>query len=561
MADVAAGVFHPDRVEQAYRDQVARLHQRLAHAHRAGEVAAVVLRSPHVAAAILEHHRGVQHDRGRVEAALEGRSVDERLEAGAWLAARLGGAVELVAGEAETADQRADRAVVGIQRDQCRLAARQLVDRPLRGGVGLVGREPAHPHHVAALGQSRRRLAGPGERAAAQGEFAAVGQHDAQLATLAAGHHGRQQTALRRRAAQQAGDRRGVRTGRDIDLLLRLAPAMAVVVDPQAVDHRLVGCALQHRVDGGGDVVALAEHVAAEAFDHLLAHHFRHVRRIHLDLALVRAGVHRHRAGGVGLGPAHVAQFGHARQDVVVAADPGALRVAQRVAAGRELGDAGQGGGLVQGQLVQGLAVVELGRCGHAVGAIAEKALVEVQLEDLVLAEFALHLHRQQHLGELAAEAVFGAQEELLGHLLGDGRATGHALLPAGLGQQPHGAGHAVDVDAVVFVEIGVLGGQEGLLHPRRNLGDVDRIAAHFPEQAHQPAVGRIHVERFLQLGVAQALHVGQARADDVDQDADRQHPDQAKCDRAQQKPAQHAGEAGHWGEFRLQPGRARSIE
>ena len=336
---------------------------------------------------------------------------------------------------------------------------------------------------------------------------------------------------------------------------------MAMVVDAQAVHHRLVGRGLQGRVDGGGDVVALAEHVAAEALDHLLAHHLGHVGCRDLDLALVRGGVHRHRAGGVRLGPADIAQFGHAREDVVVAAHPRALRIAERVAAGRELGDAGQGGGLVQGQLVQRLAVIELGGGGHAVGAVAEETLVEVELQDLVLAELAFHLHRQQHFRELAPEAVFGAQEELLGHLLGDGRTAGHALLATGLGQQPHRAGHAVDVDAVVFVEIGVLCGQERLLHPGRDLRDVHRIAAHFAEQAHQAPVRCIHVHRFLQFGVAQALHVRQARADHVHEDAEHQQSDQAKCDRAQQKPAQQAGDAGHWHEFRLQRSRARSIE
>ena len=80
-------------------------------------------------------------------------------------------------------------------------------------------------------------------------------------------------------------------------MLLDLVPAMAMVVDLQAVADRLDGGVLQDRVDGGGDVVTLGQHVAAEAFDHLPAHHFRHVRRADFDRALVRRSVHRHGLG------------------------------------------------------------------------------------------------------------------------------------------------------------------------------------------------------------------------------------------------------------------------
>lgn len=193
-------------------------------------------------------------------------------------------------------------------------------------------------------------------------------------------------------------------------------------------------------VDGGGDVVALVEHVTAEARHHLLADHLGHVRRVDLDGALVRAGVHRHRAGGVGLRLRHEAQFRHARQDVVVAPDARTLGVVQRrVAAGGELGDAGQGSGFVQAQVGELLAVVELRGRGHAVGTVPEEALVEVQGEDLVLAQLPLHLHRQQHLGELAGVAVLTAQEELAGDLLGNGGTTGDALVVGGR-QQPNRA-------------------------------------------------------------------------------------------------------------------------
>src|SRR5690606_8611625 len=110
--------------------QVARTYQRLAQTHRSGETAVRVLRPPFLAPAHPEHDRCIEHDGGRIEAALERRGVDEGLEARAGLAARLGGAVELVAGIAEAADECAQRAGVGFERHQGRLTPWQLVELP-----------------------------------------------------------------------------------------------------------------------------------------------------------------------------------------------------------------------------------------------------------------------------------------------------------------------------------------------------------------------------------------------------------------------------------------------
>src|SRR5690606_17142356 len=118
-----------------------------------------------------EHHRGVGHDGCRIEAAFEGGGVDEGLEARARLAARLRRAVELLPGEAEAADQRPQRAVVGLQRDQRRLRARQLVQLPRRPGVCrwwlavlALGLDAAHAREVAALEERGRVAPGPTAR-------------------------------------------------------------------------------------------------------------------------------------------------------------------------------------------------------------------------------------------------------------------------------------------------------------------------------------------------------------------------------------------------------------
>jgi hypothetical protein len=88
--------------------------------------------------------------------------------------------------------------------------------------------------------------------------------------------------------------------------------------------------------------------------------------------------------------------------------------------------------------------------CGvDAVGAAAEIDAVEVELEDLVLAELALERERQHAFLELAAEGAAVGQEDVAGELLGDGRA---ALAPAaGLDPDLERAGDADRIDADVL--------------------------------------------------------------------------------------------------------------
>ncbi|MNU90565.1 hypothetical protein D3C71_804350 [compost metagenome] len=430
---------------------------------------------------------------------------------------------------------------MGVQRDQRGLAARQLVEQPL----ALLG-TGAHAHDVATLHQLGRALVGPLGGAGRQHDLAAVGQHHGGTAVGAgAGDDRRQQAGLAEHAAQVFGQCGGVITGTQLHLLFHAVPAMAVVVQQQAVAHRQVGGGLQRRVDGGGDVVALVDHVAAEAGDHLLAHQFGHIWGIDLHRRLVRGGMHRHGLGRVGLGLADELQVGHALQHIVVTTLAGALRVGDRVARGRELGDAGQRGHLVQVQFAQLLAVVELGGGGHAVGAVAEETLVQVQLEDLVLAQLGLDLARQQDLGQLAGVAVLGAEEELAGHLLGDGGATGHALVVGG-GQQPHRATDALVVHAAVLVEAGILGSQERLLQLLRHVLHGDGGTPGLTEHRHQLAVGSVDVHRLLHFHVAQGLHVGKLGRNGVVQAANGGRSDQRQDQDNKKDPAQPAAETGH---------------
>ena len=121
----------------------------------------------------------------------------------------------------------------------------------------------------------------------------------------------------------------------------------------------------------------------------------------------------------------------------------------------------GQVGRLLDRELAQLLVeIVERGG-GHAVGVHAEENFVEVELEDLVLGVGALDAQREHGLLELAVHVLVAGQQEVLRHLLRDGRG---ALRPLGaevLQIVHERAHHAQVVDAAVIVEAPVLGRQE----------------------------------------------------------------------------------------------------
>jgi len=81
-----------------------------------------------------------------------------------------------------------------------------------------------------------------------------------------------------------------------------------------------------------------------------------------------------------------------------------------------------------------------------------------------------LDARRQDHLPHLALVGHVLADQQVLHHLLGDGRA---ALRTAGLGQVAYeGADSGRARRLPVLVEALVLGRDEGLLHMRRNFGE-----------------------------------------------------------------------------------------
>ena len=130
----------------------------------------------------------------------------------------------------------------------------------------------------------------------------------------------------------------------------------------------------------------------------------------------------------------------------------------------RPLRQRGEIGGLRARQLVHRLVEIEQRRRGHAIGADAEIDFVEIEFEDLLLGEGPLDLHREKGFLELARKRQLIRQEEVLRHLLGDGRGalrTPSAAVVLYIGYER--ARDAGEVDPVMLVEVFVFGRYEGV--------------------------------------------------------------------------------------------------
>src|SRR3546814_17015909 len=101
-----------------------------------------------------------------------------------------------------------------------------------------------------------------------------------------------------------------------------------------------------------------------------------------------------------------------------------------------------------------------------AIGVAAEENLVEVELEDLLLAQHVLDAPGEEGFLDLAGVAQFVGQQQVLRHLLGDGRSADRAAAAGEVGDD--GAQDARIVDAAMLEEGAVLGGEERLDHLAR---------------------------------------------------------------------------------------------
>ncbi len=301
----------------------------------------------------------------------------------------------------------------------------------------------------------------------------------------------------------------GAPFARQVELLDRAAIALLLVEVHEAVDQRLARQHLHLRIERGAHrETALVElllgvvvvDVAADLFGEIFGREDMRAGRARRDAQRLLLRLARLFGGDE-------AVFRHAVDDVVAPLGR-AVALAERMIVVRRLRQRGEVGHLRNRQLVHRLVEVEQRRGGDPIGAHAEIDLVEIELEDLLLREGALDLHRQQRLLDLAGHGQLVGQQEVLGDLLRDGggalrTAAGAVVLHVGV----HRAADAREVDAAVLVEILVLGGDEGVDQP---LGDrLDRRveAALARILGEQRAVGRMNPGHdrgliVLQLGI-----------------------------------------------------------
>ena len=286
-----------------------------------------------------------------------------------------------------------------------------------------------------------------------------------------------------------------------------LHAAGAALVAPQPFLQRLLHRALQGRADGRAHRIGIGRD-GIDAGNRLgLARHL--IDEMKPDVP-ARPFIGHHR-GQRGQSPARLRAGGNdpvlpqAAQDI---GEP--LLRAAGMAVGRKivrsLGQPGKQRAFFERELLGRLAEIAARRKLDAPGAAAEIDRVEIELENLRLAQRALHPRSHHHLADLALIGEVFPHQQVLHDLLGDGRA---ALRAAGLGKiADEGADQAALVDALVVVEALVLRRHECLLHVLGNVGE------HHPDPAlvlleHLGKALALAVEHHARSGKLDALELG----------------------------------------------------
>ncbi len=164
----------------------------------------------------------------------------------------------------------------------------------------------------------------------------------------------------------------------------------------------------------------------------------------------------------------------------------------------------------------------------HAIGPGAQIHPVQIDGEDLVLAQPMLQPEGEQQFLHLALERTLRCQEQVLRHLLGNGAAALHD--PSGPQVDVGRPRQADDVEPEMIVEAAVLGGDHCLRHGRRQLAQGDGGAVDVAHRSQGRAVGRQQRDHRLArrrqgLGdVRQVIGVPGKHAAECDHPPDRRH-------------------------------------
>ncbi len=206
-----------------------------------------------------------------------------------------------------------------------------------------------------------------------------------------------------------------------------------------------------------------------------------------------------------------VAIGGHPVEDVLLPLHR-PVEVGEEGVAARCLGQAGEEGRFGQGETGGALAEIDLGRRLHPICSLAEIDLVEVDVEDLLLAEQAVDPVGEDRLLEFAQIALLRREEEGFGHLLGDGRPP-LAFRPVAeiVHCRPQ---HREEVEARVLEEAAILGGDKGLGQMCRHPLERYHPAVLLKDPFHHLAMAVIDIARLGRLVAGDTAQIGNAQAE-----------------------------------------------
>ena len=539
-------------LQDANRHHVLRACQTGAHRHGAIVFAVVILWLPRLSAGDTgaEEQRRVVHDgRGR-EAFFQRGRIDERLEAGARLAPRLGHVVKLVLVEVKPADQGLDRAGTRIGRHKGAFHFGQLRDFPaLLGCTDDANNRTAAQLDVGRGLVAQARLNGL-QAIAGHGDGFAIGPGHDDFPGRGFEHHGGQHVAVVGVIGKCVVDHvfgfTGI--GGQIDESLRATILLAALVIHDALAQRDIGGFLVAGIERGVDVEATRIGLVAVLREDHLAHHFGHVFGVHARVVRAGAQLQVFLLGLCRLFGGDVAGVMHALDDVELTRTS-ALGVADRVVGGRGLRQTREHGGFGDADRFERLAKVCFAGCREAVGAISQIDLVHVDLENLVLAQQMLEFEGQQNFVDLAGEGLLGGEVHIARHLHGDGGGA-LALDLAEVGQRS--AHHPLVVHAAMFEETGIFDSEDRIFHHIRDFIDGSQISTLFAEFAQQGSFLRINPKRELGSIVCQLGNIGQIWIGHGQPNADHDCPGHRTSGGHSEDPRKDAQNPGKHGAARL---------
>ena len=170
--------------------------------------------------------------------------------------------------------------------------------------------------------------------------------------------------------------------------------------------------------------------------------------------------------GGPGRIIGNQAILGHPVEDIALSG-PGRLGLSERRIVAWRLGQAGQQGYFPQIQLRRFFTEIGSGRRLHAVGPFAEIDFIEIDEQDIFLAQQPLKTKGKDRFGGLAQITFFTGEQQGAGNLLGDGRPA--LAASAGAEVVESGPGNRPSVQAGMLPEAAVLGGDKGGRQKRRH--------------------------------------------------------------------------------------------